>query len=245
LNDALRPRISPEAAPKSARQVIALCALTTLVVALESNLLPVEWSATAVGFTFLVVTYQLAVAGRSDEMVRHHGLSLGGLLESAPLSAPRIINASVSALGWALGIALLIFPPFGLGFHAFWRPDHAFVFAPWPSFANDAMGQLLVVALPEEAFYRGYVQTALDDIWKKRIPLLGGYLSPGLVVSSALFALGHVLTEPHPNRLAVFFPSLLFGWLRTRTNSIGPSMSFHALCNLYSAYLGRCFSLWA
>ena len=35
------------------------------------------------------------------------------------------------------------------------------------------------------------------------------------------FALGHVATEVHPNRLAVFFPSLLFGYLRTRRGGIG------------------------
>ena len=41
----------------------------------------------------------------------------------------------------------------------------------------------------------------------------------------------------HPARLAVFFPSLVFGFLRVRTRGIGASMLFHALCNLFSAYL--------
>ena len=43
-------------------------------------------------------------------------------------------------------------------------------------------------------------------------------------MTSALFALGHVATEFHPNRLGVFFPSLLFGWLRARTGGIGAAV---------------------
>jgi membrane protease YdiL (CAAX protease family) len=40
-------------------------------------------------------------------------------------------------------------------------------------------------------------------------------------------------------RLAVFFPALLFGWLRARTGGIGASVLFHASCNLYALLLGR------
>jgi membrane protease YdiL (CAAX protease family) len=42
-----------------------------------------------------------------------------------------------------------------------------------------------------------------------------------------------------PARLAVFFPALLFGWLRARTGGIGASVCFHAICNVYSQLLGR------
>jgi membrane protease YdiL (CAAX protease family) len=34
-----------------------------------------------------------------------------------------------------------------------------------------------------------------------------------------------------PQRLLVFFPSLVFGWLRLRTGSLLPGIFFHALCN--------------
>jgi membrane protease YdiL (CAAX protease family) len=43
--------------------------------------------------------------------------------------------------------------------------------------------------------------------------------------------------------LSVFFPSLLFGWLRARTGGIGASVFFHALCNLFAAYLARSYGL--
>ncbi|MBI3200280.1 MAG: CPBP family intramembrane metalloprotease [Myxococcales bacterium] len=112
-----------------------------------------------------------------------------------------------------------------------------------PSLGDDVLGQLLVIALPEEAFFRGYLQTALDDAWKPRIRVLGAELGWGILVSSALFAFGHFATEPHPNRLAVFFPALVFGWLRARTNGIGAGIVFHALCNLFAAYLARSYGL--
>ncbi len=56
-------------------------------------------------------------------------------------------------------------------------------------------------------------------------------------MTSAIFALGHLLTIHDPGRLAVFFPSLVFGWLRARTGGVGASIAFHALCNLFSATL--------
>jgi membrane protease YdiL (CAAX protease family) len=35
----------------------------------------------------------------------------------------------------------------------------------------------------------------------------------------------------------VFFPSLVFGWLRAKTGGIGAAVLFHAACNIFSAYL--------
>ena len=100
-----------------------------------------------------------------------------------------------------------------------------------------------MIALPEEAFYRGFLQTALDDVWKARRRVLGADLGPGLLVSASLFAVGHLLTEVNPNRLAVFFPALVFGWLRVRTRGVGAGVAFHALCNLFAAYLARCYGM--
>jgi membrane protease YdiL (CAAX protease family) len=57
------------------------------------------------------------------------------------------------------------------------------------------------------------------------------------LLTSAIFAVGHLFTELNAARLAVFFPSLVFGFLRARTKGIGASVAFHAMCNLFSAYL--------
>ena len=50
--------------------------------------------------------------------------------------------------------------------------------------------------------------------------------------------------EPLPARLAVFFPALLFGWLRARTGGIGASVCLHAICNVYSQMLGRGYGVY-
>jgi membrane protease YdiL (CAAX protease family) len=49
---------------------------------------------------------------------------------------------------------------------------------------------------------------------------------------------------PVPARLAVIFPSLVFGWLRARTGGIGASLTFHAMCNVLSEILGRAYGVY-
>ena len=91
--------------------------------------------------------------------------------------------------------------------------------------------QIGLVALPEEVLYRGYLQSRLNAVWEPRWRLLGATIGPALFVTSGLFAVGHLAIEPGPFRLLVFFPSLLFGWLRERTGSVGAGIVFHAACN--------------
>jgi uncharacterized protein len=130
-----------------------------------------------------------------------------------------------------------------IGYRAYWHAGAPFHLVIPGSFADDVAGQLLVIALPEEAFFRGYLQTSLDRAWPPTVRLLGASVGPGLLVSSAIFAVGHVLTDPHPARLAVFFPSLLFGWMRARTGGVGAGVVFHASCNLFVMLLARGFGL--
>ncbi len=193
--------------------------------------------ATAVGGTFLGATW-LLVLRRRDADVRAWGLALGGVLEVPPAPWSRTLREAAVALAWAALLALLIFPPFAVGFARWWHTTNV-AWAPPPKLLDAVLGQLVVVALPEEAFFRGYLQTALDRSYGRRVQILGAWVGPGLVISSAIFALGHLATVHHPARLAVFFPSLVFGWLRARTGGIGAGVAFHAMCNLLSEGLAR------
>lgn len=224
------------------RPLAVALATTALVTALSYGM-PDAYAATAVGLGFLAATYAVALRRSHPLPPEHYGLGLGGLLDPEPLSPSRIAKESARALGWALGLALAIFPLFWIGYVWWWKPRHTFVPGALPAIGDDVLGQLLVIALPEEAFYRGYLQTALDDAWKPRWKILGAELGWGVLVSSALFALGHFATEVHPNRLAVFFPALVFGWLRARTKGVGAGIVFHALCNLFAAYLARSYGM--
>jgi membrane protease YdiL (CAAX protease family) len=228
-------------------EALGVASLVTAMVTFASLLLPDRWVATTVGLLFFGATWFTVWRG-DDDRVLHHGLAFGGLVLPGRLDVRRIAVDAARATGWALALALVCFAPFFVGFQAWahwvWRARHAVVF---PSFAgrmgSDAAAQLLIVALPEEAFYRGYLQTRLDDAWPPRMRLLGATIGPSLLGTSAIFALGHYATIHDPARLAVFFPSLVFGWLRARTGGVGSAVVFHALCNLFSESLMRGYGL--
>lgn len=226
----------------AARRPLARAIAVTLGVTLLSYVLPLEHAATGVGLAFLAATYFCALRSNDPDAARHFGLSLGGLLDPEPLGASRLVADAGKALGWAVAVAVVILPPFWAGYVLWWSPSQSFDPGGLPTI-DDVLGQLLVIALPEEAFYRGYLQTALDDAWPPKHRVLGARVGAGLLVASVLFALGHFATLVHPSRLAVFFPSLLFGWLRAKTGGIGSSVAFHATCNLFASFLARSYGL--
>jgi membrane protease YdiL (CAAX protease family) len=233
----------PAAAPSEGtwQSPIGVALATTALVTVLSYGVPSEHTATAVGLAFLGITYWVALRSDDPDAARRFGLSLGGLFDPEPLDAGRVLKSAAVELGVALLVALVVFPPFWLGYRLWWSPAQPFRPAPIGSILDEALGQFLVIAIPEEAFYRGYLETRLDEAWKPRWSVLGVALGPGVVVTSAIFALGHVATELSPNRLSVFFPSLLFGWLRTKRRGIGSAAAFHALCNLFASYLAKSY----
>lgn len=90
---------------------------------------------------------------------------------------------------------------------------------------------LLCVALPEEVFYRGYVQSRLNRAFPGRVNLLYANAGLGWFYTAILFALGHFIISLRPEALATFLPGLLFGLLRERTGSVAAPTAFHASCN--------------
>jgi len=100
-----------------------------------------------------------------------------------------------------------------------------------------ALVQLLVVAVPEELFYRGWMQTSWARSNPERgVTILGARLGAGFVRTQALFALGHLVVL-EPWRMATFLPGLLFGWVRERTGGLVAPVVVHALSNLFIATL--------
>lgn len=232
----------PVAARFALHRALGVAALTTTVVTAISWIAPEKHAATLVGLAFLTATWWLVIR-RDETTIRAYGLSLGGVLEPVALDARRIARDSLVALAFAFGLALLFFPPFWVGYRIYWHASLPFVLRAPASLVDELAGQLVVIALPEEAFFRGFLQTELDHAWRPRWRVLGADLGPGWLVTAAIFAVGHLLTTPNPARLAVFFPALVFGWLRARTKGVGAGLVFHALCNLFSATLGRGYGL--
>ena len=154
----------------------------------------------------------------------HYGVALAGLLEPAsddrsagPLglfdlarATRRALPSALRELGVALAVAAVVFPLYAIGYR-WWTGPESFSLGLPPELASLVLAQLVVVALPEEAFFRGYLQTSLGDAETRRARILGVELAPGAwVLQAALFAIIHFAVEPNPARLAVFFPGLLF-----------------------------------
>ncbi len=242
LPEAPPPAPGETPTPPGPGKPLLAAAITTAVVTVASYQAPERYAATLVGVGFLASTWLLVL--RHDEAtVRAYGLSLGGVLEPARIDPRRLLRDALYASAWELLLMAIAFPPFALGYRAYWHPPAHFVPRLPPSLFDEIAGQLVVIALPEEAFFLGYLQTSLDRAWPPRFRILGADLGPGWLLTSAIFAVGHLLTIRHPARLAVFFPALVFGWLRSRTRGIGASVLFHASCNLFSSALGRGFGL--
>jgi hypothetical protein len=106
----------------------------------------------------------------------------------------------------------------GLGWLGLWLITHVFF-----------------VALPEEFFYRGYLQTRIRQAFGSGEATIFGFTLSNLVASIA-FAAGHLLIpiggQIQLGRASVFFPSLIFGWLRDWTGGIAASVTYHAACNM-------------
>ena len=110
-----------------------------------------------------------------------------------------------------------------------------------PDLLTRAAAQLIVVALPEELFFRGYVQGRLEDAWPPRWRLFGAPLGGAWLLASLLFGAGHFLVSFEPQMLTRVFPGLVFGWLFARTRSLVAPTLFHAACNILMDVLTTSF----
>ncbi len=91
-----------------------------------------------------------------------------------------------------------------------------------PPLGAFVLRQAILVALPEEVFFRGYLYDAFEE--KGREPV---------TASALLFAAGHLAIHASAYRALTFFPGLLFGWGRKKTGNIYVPALLHLLFNLF------------
>jgi membrane protease YdiL (CAAX protease family) len=92
--------------------------------------------------------------------------------------------------------------------------------------------QVFFVAIPEEFFYRGYVQTRLNEVLPKDRSFWGVRYGASIWLTAIFFAFGHSLVAFQWWHFAIFFPGLLFGLLREKTGGVLAPAFFHAACNV-------------
>ena len=164
-------------------------------------------------------------------------------------------------VAWAVAVCAVVLPLFAIGFTAFVAvlphlPDATRALLapyvgvahplhlPWPRTlpdASDLLGRIAgngAVAISEEYFYRGYLTLRLEERFPPRTRIFGAPLGLGALFAAILFALGHLLV-PAPWRLFVFFPALIFAWLRGRTNTVVGAAICHFLFNVCLLLLER------
>lgn len=142
-------------------------------------------------------------------------------------------------------VALIVFPPFFLGAHVWQQWVFGAQFRGFtlpPNVLSTIFMHLVIVALPEEFYFRGYFQSTIDRILPRRWSILGVKLGWGWIITSGVFAFAHTVVVYQWWHFSIFFPALLFGYLRERTGSITASILFHAVSNVLMHLFTRCYA---
>jgi membrane protease YdiL (CAAX protease family) len=114
---------------------------------------------------------------------------------------------------------------------------------PWLHVLFVVAGFILATGFPEEIFYRGFVQSRLNEVYRKRYSVVGIRFGWGLILTTLLFGFIHSLNgvdilHGHFNLnwqwgLASLFPGLIFALIREGTGSILPGALLHATDNIW------------
>lgn len=155
--------------------------------------------------------------------------------ESLGLSLVRWRRDVVAFAGWA-GVVTV---PYAFGHHL-WQVGYGgrtFRWAMPENLLESLVVNLLVVAVAEELFFRGYLQDRLAKLFPAKSRFLGAPFGRAAVGASVVFALAHFVGEYRFDRLGPLVPGLVFGWLRAYSGTIWGAVLFHGYCNLLADVL--------
>lgn len=150
-------------------------------------------------------------------------------------------KGAIKSILRALFVSFFIFPLYTIGFYLYNKYSNGLSMSIilikqlfQPRFLLFVLNNLLMVAIPEEIFYRGYLQSELRTCDTRKITLLGVNIGYSFLLVNIMFAIGHIILIPNITRLAVFFPGLVFSWLREKDDNIAGAIVFHWLSNILS-----------
>lgn len=223
--------------------LVATLVVNALVFALSRPWMMARNLHDAIGLVFLAG----AIVGMraDDDDTARYGVRLGGVFPGAegdPRSLVRTLWEAVPSalreLALAAVVAAAVLPVYTLAWPRFNHPAGPRHFALDAAGWREVATELFAVAFTEEMFFRGYVHTRVGDALG--VPAQGPQHRDAarvVLVTSALFALTHVVVAPTVARVVVFFPALLFGALRVWRGGIGAAIALHVACNLWERYL--------
>ena len=152
----------------------------------------------------------------------------------------------VSSVYLFVATSFAILPPFLVFNHLYQRIffDRGLNIAFLDFSPQTVLVQTFLIAFPEEFFFRGYLQTLISKKLPQKIHLFGSRrlaISWAIPIASFLFAASHSLITFRWWHFAIFFPSLVFGCLREKTNGLVAPILFHALSNLLVFWIGAVY----
>jgi membrane protease YdiL (CAAX protease family) len=114
---------------------------------------------------------------------------------------------------------------------------HPYQLTPPENLLVEFVGQLYLVGLPEEVYYRGYLQTRLGGLLGERA---------GLLLGAAIFGIAHLVSRVELHGmgylgpatvigLGAFLGALVFGYLLIRARSLYPSIVGHIATNMFAS----------
>ena len=103
--------------------------------------------------------------------------------------------------------------------------------------------QFMYVAVAEEVFFRGYVQSnVLRLLSKTKSEQWEQPQLISVVISAACFAAAHAIIQGQMISALIFLPGLILGWLFIRTKSLLAPILFHGLANVYYCFVAAALS---
>ncbi len=177
------------------------------------------WLALRLGSPLVWLAVPLALSWLQRRRVEDYGLDLR-------LRPPTLRAHAV------LGVSLLVLYAAGhLAVARFFLHQTVVLRLP-DDLGHEAFYQLVLTAVPEEIFFRGYLQSRWNQAFRRPWKVAGARVGPALVLQATVFAVCHLATGDW-TRLRVFFFALLAGWLRERSGSIFAPVVYHTVANVW------------
>lgn len=217
---------------KSALEILSVTAITIslLLILSKSNLFSPDskyQQSIALAIWIYIPTIVILIHGRKFE---EYGITLKGWKNSLLLTSITL---------------LIVYPPYFIVFYLFeiFSKSATFQLTLSQSFLTRFVFLTLFISLPEEYFFRGYLQTELNRLLGKKYRLFGVNFGFGLILSAILFGFVHYLFGAGWSGLLTMFAALLFGWLREQTGGILAPTLFHGFGNIIYVTLVESFQV--
>lgn len=198
---------------------------------------------TFIAFSILLIFYFLSE--RISSLIAYRAVITSAIFLYLPLINSRKYKFRIEDFGLnfkhfpeqllTLAVSILVIFPFFIGgfiLYLTYFKKYRFVGSVDINYFQVISFHILAAALPEEFFFRGFLQELFNRDMPRRFVTFGISWGPGMVISAFLFAIGHFIFRQEAWRIMVFFPGLLFGLLREKYDSIAVPVLLHAFSNI-------------